>query len=187
MSPPRALLVGFLVLATLTLRAAPGWAHVERAMGLAADVAVGSSEDFVEPRAEPESARAATPELPGRAVSASPDAPGLPWPAIVVALSAVALGWRRPRRAVALALILLLAVFAFEGARHSVHHGFDGRFSACAMATAAAHVTATEVDSCAPSEVILPLMPMAAETAHGAPAARVDCPDRGRAPPRSIA
>src|SRR5262245_10893843 len=49
--------------------------------------------------------------LPGFVLTAAPDVPGLPWPALVGGLMVATLGWRRPRRAAALALVLLLAVF----------------------------------------------------------------------------
>src|SRR4030095_11813484 len=51
-------------------------------------------------------------DLPGWALAAAPEIPGFPWSALAIVAAAMALGWWRPRRAAALALILLLAVFA---------------------------------------------------------------------------
>src|ERR1700675_3356600 len=68
-----------------------------------------------------------TPDAPAiiPVLSAAPAPPALPWylPAALV-LAALTV-WRRPRRVLVLTLALLLCVFAFENALHSVHHGFD--------------------------------------------------------------
>src|SRR6185503_829361 len=48
-------------------------------------------------------------DLPGWGFAAAPDMPGFPWSGLAIVAAAVALGWRRPRRAAALALVLLLA------------------------------------------------------------------------------
>src|SRR5678810_967880 len=59
--------------------------------------------------------------LPGWVLAAAPELPRVPWPALAIVAAALALGSWRPRRAAALALVLLLAVFAFEDGLHSVH------------------------------------------------------------------
>ena len=158
--------IGFLLVA-LTLvslgAATPARAHSEHAAALAA----GSAE---------------------LALSAAPDAPAFPWPLFVAALILTALGWRRPLRAIALVMVLLLAVLCFEDGLHSVHH-LTGQTKAvrCSVATATAHLTATAVDSVATTDVVLPVVPVAIEIVQNDPVARFLCPDQGRAPPSPTA
>ena len=126
-------------------------------------------------------------DLPGWALSAAPEMPGSPWPALAIVAAAAALGWWRPRRAAALALALLLAVFAFEDGLHSVHHGLDqAQASSCQIAAASAHLHATPVDGAAPCDVILPVVALAVETSPSDPIAPLASPEQGRAPPCSI-
>jgi len=120
-------------------------------------------------------------------LTAAPAPPALPWylPA-ALALVAGAL-WRRPRGALAVALTLLLCVFAFEHALHSVHHGFDPRQQEeCTVAAASAHLAAVQVDDHGLSSVVLAVIgrPDAAPLAS-APT-RFLSPDQGRAPPSAI-
>ncbi|HET8578464.1 MAG TPA: hypothetical protein VFO18_15320, partial [Methylomirabilota bacterium] len=65
------------------------------------------------------------PEFPPAMLSAAPETPGLPWPVVMIALLTLAACWRRPRRALVLALALVLAVFAFQNGLHSAHHAAD--------------------------------------------------------------
>jgi hypothetical protein len=126
--------------------------------------------------------------LPGWVLSAAPETPGLSWPALAVVLAVVGLGWWRPRRMVAFALVLLLTVFAFEDGVHSVHHGLDQtNASTCAMAAVGTHLSAAGVDGAAQCDVILPVVALAAEPSPPDPIARVTSPDQGRAPPTSPA
>lgn len=76
-------------------------------------------------------------------LSATAVAPPLPW-YLPGALALVALtAWRRPRRAMVVTLAVLLCVFAFENALHSVHHGFDPKQQEeCTVAAASAHLAA---------------------------------------------
>src|SRR5262245_34098123 len=53
-------------------------------------------------------------ELATVALSPMTDEAGLPWSALLAAVMASVLAWCHPRRALVLALILLLAIFAFE-------------------------------------------------------------------------
>ncbi len=118
------------------------------------------------------------------ALVAATEASMVPWPALLGALGAAALVWRRPRRALTFALVLLLALFAFEDGLHSVHHGVDtSRMAGCALAAASAHLSATAVDRFVPAEVTLPALAPAPEIPQPATAARFLCPDQGRAPP----
>ena len=121
---------------------------------------------------------------PGWALAAAPEMPRFPWPALAIVAAAAALGWWRPRRAAALALVLLLAVFAFEDGLHSVHHGLDrAQTSSCQVAAAGAHLHATPVDGAAPCDVILPAVALAVETSPSDPITPLASLEQGRAPP----
>jgi hypothetical protein len=124
-------------------------------------------------------------------LSAAPAPPAVPWylPAVlasVLVLAAVT-AWHRPRQALALVLVLLLGVFAFEDALHSVHHGFDPRQQEeCAVAAASAHLAAVQVDDLGLPSIVLPVI---ARTDAAPPAStpiRFLGPDQGRAPPSAI-
>src|SRR5262245_42570367 len=153
------------------------WAHSEHAAALS----TGGVDHSVELASTAPSAAPLT-------LSAAPDTPAFPWPVLVAALTLAALGWRRRRRAIALVMVLLLAVFCFEDGLHSVHHlTGQAKLVRCAIATATAHLTATAVDSVATTDIVLPVVPVAIEVAQTAPVARFLCPDQGRAPPSLIA
>jgi hypothetical protein len=120
---------------------------------------------------------------PALSWTAAPTPVSVPWHLLALLGGLAALGARRPRRALGLALILLLAVFAFESGVHSVHHLADpARGEHCALAAASQHVSGTEVSAVIAAES-LPQTPH--EPALGAPAARVRLigPEQGRAPP----
>jgi len=142
---------------------------------------------------EPEVAHGFAPSPDGRdgldprpALTPAPVVTRLSWWTPVVLAMAAALAWRRPRRAVALALVLVLAVFAFESGLHSVHHGLDQtQASSCSVAMAGSHLSATAVDDRAPDDVILPVVALSTETCAPDPIARPASPEQGRAPPRS--
>jgi hypothetical protein len=135
------------------------------------------------PAVEPAAAAEPT-ALPGWVLSAPPAGPELPWPALAVVVAATALAWVRPRRTIALALVLLLAIFAFEDAVHSVHHGFDQtQASSCTVAAVGAQLIATAVDGADACEVILALVALATSPGVTDPITRPASPDRGRAPP----
>jgi len=91
---------------------------------------------------------------------------------------------RRPRRVLLVALGLLLVVFAFENALHSVHHGLDEkRAGECTIAAAASHLSAVSADAPVATSVVLSVVGRADEIALTAPPARLLEPDQGRAPP----
>ncbi len=120
-------------------------------------------------------------------VTATPASLALPWylPA-VLALAAAAI-WRRPRRVVVVVLVLVLCVFAFENALHSVHHGLDPKQQeSCTIATAAVHLDGVPVDGIAPASLILPAAGQAVEAAPTLALIRFLSPDQGRAPPSAI-
>jgi hypothetical protein len=116
------------------------------------------------------------------AATGAPAASWFPWMLLFAALSGAALAWLRPRRALVLALVLVLGVFAYETGLHSVHHGLHGNPGRCPVAAASLHVAAVTVD--APSTVaVTPLVaPTAIEAVTGLPARSLRA-DQGRAPP----
>ena len=128
-------------------------------------------------------------ELPATSLRAA--APAIPPVALLLGLAAGALlalaARSRPRRALVLALTLLLVVFAVEAGVHSVHHLGDRAASACAIAAAAGHLTVCLDDG--PPVVAVPLAAVGAVTDEGpaAPAAPGLGPDLARAPPAPIA
>jgi len=120
-------------------------------------------------------------------VTATTAPPALPWylPAAVALITA--LGWRRPRRALVVTLVLLLCVFAFENALHSVHHGIDPKQqAACTVAAATAHLAAVQVDAIALPSLRVPVVGRAVETTPAPSPTRFDSPAQGRAPPSAI-
>ncbi|MGH7373260.1 MAG: hypothetical protein ACREJY_03450, partial [Candidatus Rokuibacteriota bacterium] len=83
-----------------------------------------------------------------------------------------------------LALILLLTIFAFENALHSVHHGFDAeQYAECTIVAASAHLSAVSVDGVVETSVVLALAGRTAEPDRSLPSSRPLGPDKGRAPP----
>jgi hypothetical protein len=136
-------LVSLLVLAVCAVWCAPAWAHP----------AIETTYD--QPAAAPAAA-------PVTAVWSAAHAPrSVPWAAALAAAAAMILGWRRPRRALALGIVLILAVFAFENGVHSVHHLGGPRHlndlrsgATCAVAAATLHVNGTTVDGAALEHVV---------------------------------
>jgi hypothetical protein len=124
------------------------------------------------------------PSGPIPALTAAPAAPTLSWYLPAALALAALIAWRGPRRAVILTLVLLLCVFAFEDALHSVHHGFDPQErEACAVAAASANLTAVQVDDAGLSSLVLPVVGQpVADPATSGPT-RFLAPDQGRAPP----
>jgi hypothetical protein len=165
-----AAIVAAVSLALLAL-GAPAWAHTAASVPeIAADLALNA------------------PESPPPFLAATPEMPGVPWPALLGVLGAIGMAWRRPRRALALAIVLLLAVFAFEGGLHSAHHAGDQHHAAtCPVASASIHLSATAVDIGSNHDVVLPTAGDALERAASAPISRSFCPDQGRAPPSASA
>jgi hypothetical protein len=96
-------------------------------------------------------------EIPSTAAwSAAPAPPAIPWPSLF-AVAAVIIVARRPRRALALAIVLILGLFAFENGVHSVHHINDLQSgAACSVAAATVHVAGTPVDGTTAELLILP-------------------------------
>ena len=154
-----------LVLAALVVSSGPASAHAP------ADVAV----------------TATVIDIPSTATwHPAPAPPALPWMGIVVgALVAVAVA-RRPRRAVALAIVFVLALFAFETGVHSVHHLNDhGSGATCAVASGTAHVTGTLVDGGAGETLVLESLERLVLDSRPNVEIRSLAVHQGRAPPLS--
>lgn len=114
-------------------------------------------------------------------------APGHPvpaWAVLLLAAPAAALVRRRPFGVVAVGLALVVTVFAFETAFHSVHHGFDGtETTACPTAAAALQVAGTPLASLALEAPLAAPRAAALELEPLALADRPLGPLHGRAPP----
>jgi len=161
-----ALLLALALVATV----APAWAHEDAAQESDASAAAAISAAPAGAAASP-----APPPLP---------ATGLPWLPLAAALTGAAIVWR-PRRALAVALLLLLCLFAFEYGLHSVHHGArDGRLSNCSIEVASAHVAGCAVES-VHVDVFLHAVARAPEAARPAVATAPLPARHGRAPPLS--
>jgi MYXO-CTERM domain-containing protein len=107
-----------------------------------------------------------------------------------VALAALVLGVavRQSRRAVALALILLLALFAFETGFHSVHHAPDSpEADACAFASAAAHLAVADTADLIPALLLPPALADGPHADLALALASAHLPPRDRAPPVPLA
>ena len=104
--------------------------------------------------------------------------------ALVAVLAAVWLLRRSPRRAIAVALILLLGVLAFETGLHSVHHGIDKRqLASCPLSGASSHLSAAGVGCVAYAGDISQEVGVAPSPEPAAPIARPLSAHHGRAPP----
>jgi hypothetical protein len=137
-----------------------------------------------------------TGEAPPAAAAVTPEdhpvseSPGLtPWiAAIVLLLAGLVLRRRSSRRTLVLCLVLLLTLFAFENALHSVHHGFDPKLGdTCALAMASTHLSAVTVDGVAEASIALAPAGHATQPAPAPLPARWLGPDQGRAPPARTA
>jgi fumarate reductase subunit D len=120
-------------------------------------------------------------------LTAASATPALPWYLPIALALAAAAAWLRPRRTVVVALVLLLGVFAFENALHSVHHGLDAKqHRECAIASASAHLAAVEVDGATDAVRILLVAERPADSATSGAPTRFPSPVQGRAPPDAI-
>jgi hypothetical protein len=115
-------------------------------------------------------------------IAAAPSSAGLPWLAMLATGAAAVAFARRPRHALAVVLLIVTVVLAFETGVHSTHHlGRDS--GSCSIASVSGQLSATVGDPdvhATPCD--LPSMTV------GAPAVPVAVsgtlpPDAGRAPP----
>lgn len=182
-----------LLLAGLPL-AEPAWAHrAHPAAGSApasprapADLAPSAVADPLPGLAAP--APPSRPAAEGAVGAPAPAMPAVPWPVLLLAASLMILGLCRPRRALGLALAVLLAVLALETGVHSVHHLVDGREAQCAVASASGQLAGT-VDDLAPRHAAMPLFAPGRLLAADAsvPASRIPASHRDRGPPHALA
>lgn len=125
------------------------------------------------------------PPLP--APSEAPDWTGLAPLALTGLLflgAMVAIIRRWPRRAFVVSFVLLLTIFTFENALHSVHHGFDAQqYEKCAVAAVSAHLAAISVDGVVETAFVLAIARTPAESDLSCPTIRLLGPDQDRAPP----
>jgi len=127
-------------------------------------------------------------EVPAAAWHAATSPLTLPWTGLAAALVLVIGVARRPRRGFALAIVLILALFAFEDGVHSVHHLNDptGR-AACAVALAAStHAADAPADGWT-AEPLIVLVPE--RLLFEEPPSVNACPlaaHQGRAPPLAV-
>ena len=174
-----------LVAVALALTAAPVEAHRGP---LAPPASTARLIDDTPPGSQAASSVGAAPAESRLAWVAGPARGTALWPVLVIALVAgLAVASRRPRAALALGLVLLVAVLAFESGVHSVHHlGEVGRGSACAVASTSQQLSGMEVDAVRLERA--PGDPGIALSAPAAPAPRAleESPHEGRAPPRHV-
>ena len=176
-----ALMFGLLAAAVLLMQAAPATAH--EALSVVTPVPVAATAAAPEPA----SPIGATPVAPASTPAPEPAAP-TPWiVAGALALGGLALrrGPRRaPRRDIVVGLVLLLALFVFEDALHSVHHGFDPKQAETGtIAAASAHVSGVAVDAVVAAPVVLVPVGEAVEPGLSPLPLHRLAPDQGRAPP----
>src|SRR5690348_11982408 len=174
----RLTIVALLVLAVCAFRCAPALAHP----ALETTVGPSAPTPIVVPPMAPST----------MAWSAAPTPPVVPWAAMLAAAAALIVAWRRPRRALALAIVLILGLFAFENGVHSVHHLNDLRHLddlrsglTCHVAAASAHLSGTPVDVATHESLVLPSYESVVVHAQPAVDARSLSAHQGRAPPLS--
>ena len=154
------------------LLAGPAEAHVSRFLP-AVDVV-------------PEPTTAAAPTLvpADPAWTAAPIPAGVPWVLVAALAGITALGAHRPRRTLTVALVLILAVFAFENGVHSVHHLNDqDRGERCALASASQHVAGATCDGVLATDVPAPAEAATVAAIRVFRSTRSFGPPEGRAPP----
>ena len=181
-------LIALLLAAALSAAAGPAMAHPSAS----AAVPSANAAALPSPEAALPSTEAAPPsvvEPPVALVAAPSETLGLtPWMAAGALALAAATVRRRPRRALVLCLVLLLTLFAFENALHSVHHGLDAKQAdACTIAAASAHLSAVAVDALVETSIVLVAAGPAADPDFSTLPARWLGPDQGRAPPTPTA
>ena len=151
-----ALIFGLLATTALLVPAAPATAHESALLATPAPAASAATGVEVASPA-PDAANLVALPPTDTAAAGTPKPVGLtPW-IVAAALVLGSLALRRsPRRTVLVGLVLLLALFAFEGALHSVHHGFDPKQAqTCTIAAASSHVSGVAVDGAIETSVIL--------------------------------
>jgi hypothetical protein len=117
-------------------------------------------------------------------LTAAAPLPETPW-AMLVALAVLMplLAWC-PRRVVALALVVVVAILAFETGIHSTHHlGQPGEAARCVVAGVSSGLSADVVDTAHDLPRAVAAETRVAALAPPVVIARAVAPDAGRAPP----
>jgi hypothetical protein len=115
---------------------------------------------------------------------ASAPAAGVPWTVVILVLALGAISARRPRRALALTVVLLLAFFAFENGVHSVHHLNDrAAKTTCAVASATTHIAGTATAAASADAIILSSLERLVPDNRPDVVVRSLAAHQGRAPP----
>jgi len=131
-------------------------------------------------------AEAATPASADLAIAIVSGAPAAaPLSPVVACIALAALGFAlvAPRRALYLALALVIATFAVEAGVHSVHHLADRQSTThCVVSAASAHVQGASVEASVVHWVPVVVGPITVVEAVR-PGASPLRPDEGRAPP----
>jgi len=118
---------------------------------------------------------------------AGPEPVAPPWPLLAAVAAATAIAVRRrPRAALALGLVLLVGVLAFESGVHSVHHlGEQGHGNPCAVASTSLNLAGLEIEPAVVLHSPAALGLAVALAVPSDPRALPESPHEGRAPPRS--
>ena len=151
----------------LLAMATPAWAHVDAPLDRV-DTAIATESIITD--VGPAAFRAVSPASPS------------PWMLVAGAAIVLALTLRR-RRALMLALLVLLTCGVFETGRHSVHHLTEADAAKCSVAAVSSHSGGLIVATVAverPADVLIPAAPV--HVVALAPS-RLSAPDLGRAPP----
>jgi hypothetical protein len=155
-----------LVLAALLAAAAPAAAH---STSTPAPAAVATAVVVLE-------------ALPDHQLVSGAPAATLPWTALALVAAVALAAARRPRRAVAIALVLMVGLIAFETGVHAVHHLGDDS-ARCVVAWMSSQLSGATVAVAADAAPVA--LDHARITAPAPPhvAGHALAPDAGRAPP----
>jgi hypothetical protein len=117
-------------------------------------------------------------------LTAAPAEPAVPWTALALLVAIGIAGVSRKHRVVAVTLVLVVGLFAFETGVHSAHHlGKADEAARCTVAWMSSQLSADTVDTVVhalPGPVLEATAPALASPAL---AERALAPDAGRAPP----
>jgi hypothetical protein len=117
-------------------------------------------------------------------LTAAPTGPAVPWAALALLVAIGIAGVSRKRRVVAVTLVLVVGLLAFETGVHSAHHlGKADEAAHCAVASTSSQLSADTVDTIVHALPVPVLDATASALASPALAERAVAPDAGRAPP----
>ena len=157
------------VVAVLTI-GGPAWAHNRSSVDVTLAAPVQGATASVVP-------------TPLEILSAGTPEPSLPSAALLLLGAVAVAAISRQRRLVAITLVAIVALLAFETGLHSTHHlGKPDDAAHCAVAWMSAQLSADVVDVTVETPAVAPqtIAPALASPVH---AERAIAPDAGRAPP----